>query len=111
MYIYKAGDVIPAVDRVELSRRTGEEKEFAMIKYCPMCGTELVQKPGMVDFFCENVHCPARKIEGLIHFVSRNAMNIFTLGDVEGDPQVSAGTALVRLFFRAHDFDDIRAFR
>ncbi len=81
VYIYKAGDVIPAVDRVELSRRNGTEKEFSMIKYCPMCGSELIQKPGMVDFFCDNIHCPARKVEGLIHFVSRNAMNIDGLGD------------------------------
>ena len=81
VYIYKAGDVIPAVDRVELSRRTGSEKEFQMIKYCPMCGSELIQKDGMVDFFCNNIHCPARKIEGLIHFVSRNAMNIDGLGE------------------------------
>ena len=81
VYIYKAGDVIPAVDRVELSRRTGNEKEFEMIKYCPMCGSELIQKPGMVDFFCDNVHCPARKIEGLIHFVSRNGVNIDGLGE------------------------------
>lgn len=81
VYIYKAGDVIPAVDRVELKRRDGTEKPFEMIKYCPMCGSELVQKKGMVDYFCENIHCPARKIEGLIHFVSRNAMNILGLGD------------------------------
>lgn len=81
VYIYKAGDVIPAVDRVELSRRNGTEIPFAMIKYCPMCGSELKQKEGMVDFFCENTHCPARKIEGLIHYVSRNAMNIDGLGD------------------------------
>ena len=52
-----------------------------MIKYCPMCGSELKQKEGMVDFFCENTHCPARKIEGLIHYVSRKAMNIDGLGD------------------------------
>ena len=81
VYIYKAGDVIPAVDRVELKRRNGTEKPFEMIKYCPMCGSELVQKDGMVDYFCENIHCPARKIEGLIHFVSRGAMNILGLGD------------------------------
>lgn len=81
VYIYKAGDVIPAVDRVELKRRNGTERPFEMIKYCPMCGSELVQKDGMVDYFCENIHCPARKIEGLIHFVSRGAMNILGLGD------------------------------
>ena len=81
VYIYKAGDVIPAVDRVELKRRNGTEKTFEMIKYCPMCGSNLVQKNGMVDYFCENIHCPARKIEGLIHFVSRGAMNILGLGD------------------------------
>ena len=81
VYIYKAGDVIPAVDRVELSRRNGTEIPFEMIKYCPMCGSELKQKEGMVDFFCENIHCPARKVEGLIHYVSRNAMNIDGLGD------------------------------
>lgn len=81
VYIYKAGDVIPAVDRVELKRRNGTETPFEMIKYCPMCGSTLVQKNGMVDYFCENIHCPARKIEGLIHFVSRGAMNILGLGD------------------------------
>ena len=81
VYIYKAGDVIPAVARVEFSRRNGTERKFKMIEYCPMCGTKLTKKPGMVDYFCENVHCPARKIEGLIHFVSRNAMNIDGLGD------------------------------
>ena len=81
VYIYKAGDVIPAVDRVELARRTGTETPFKMIEQCPMCNHKLKQKNGMVDYFCENEHCPARKIEGLIHFVSRNAMNIDGLGE------------------------------
>ncbi len=81
VYIYKAGDVIPVVDRVEFSRRNGTEEEFRMIEYCPMCGSKLIQKEGFVDYFCVNIHCPARKIESLIHFVSRNAMNIDGLGD------------------------------
>ena len=81
VYIYKAGDVIPAVDRVEKTRRNGTEKEFKMITHCPMCASPLIQKKGNVDFFCENEHCPARKIESLIHFTSRGAMNIEGLGE------------------------------
>lgn len=81
VYIYKAGDVIPAVDRVEKSRRSGLEEEFHMITHCPMCGSTLVQRKGNVDFFCENELCPARKIESLIHFSSRGAMNIEGLGE------------------------------
>ena len=81
VYIYKAGDVIPAVDRVELSRRSEESEEFHMIEYCPMCSSKLVKKDKMVDYFCENEMCPARKIESLIHFVSRGAMNIDGVGD------------------------------
>ena len=52
-----------------------------MITKCPMCNTTLVKKEGQVDYFCPNVKCPARHVEGLIHFVSRDAMNIDGLGD------------------------------
>ena len=52
-----------------------------MIKECPMCQTTLVKKDGQVDYFCTNTKCPARHIEGLIHFASRDAMNIDGLGD------------------------------
>ena len=79
--IRKAGDVIPEVVERKLERRTGEEKDFVMIKECPMCNTPLVKKEGQVDYFCPNNKCPARHIEGLIHFVSRDAMNIDGLGD------------------------------
>ena len=79
--IRKAGDVIPEVVERKLERRTGEEKDFCMIKECPMCNTPLVKKEGQVDYFCPNNKCPARHIEGLIHFVSRDAMNIDGLGD------------------------------
>ena len=79
--IRKAGDVIPEVVERKLERRTGKEKEFEMITECPMCHTKLVKKEGQVDYYCPNDKCPARHIEGLIHFVSRDAMNIDGLGD------------------------------
>ncbi len=79
--IRKAGDVIPEVVEVKKERRTGKEKDFVMIKECPMCHTPLVKKDGQVDYFCPNDSCPARSIEKLIHFASRNAMNIDGLGD------------------------------
>lgn len=79
--IYKAGDVIPAVGEVLVERRTGREKIFRMSDKCPICGSELVRKEGEVDYFCGNSKCSARKIEGIIHYASRDAMNIDGLGE------------------------------
>lgn len=79
--IRKAGDVIPEVVEVKKERRTGMEKEFEMIKTCPMCSSSLIRGENQADYFCMNDHCPARKIEGLIHFASRDAMNIDGLGE------------------------------
>ncbi len=79
--IRKAGDVIPEVVEVKKERRTGAEKDFVMIDKCPMCHTKLIKKDGQVDYYCPNTKCPARHIESLIHFVSRDAMNIDGLGD------------------------------
>lgn len=79
--IRKAGDVIPEVVEVKKERRTGKEKDFQMIMNCPMCNTPLVKKEGQVDYYCPNNKCPARSVESLIHFVSRDAMNIDGLGD------------------------------
>ena len=79
--IRKAGDVIPEVVEAKKDRRTGNEKDFIMITECPMCNTSLVKKEGQVDYFCTNSKCPARHIESLIHFASRDAMNIEGLGD------------------------------
>ena len=79
--IHKAGDVIPEVIRPLIERRTGEEKDFKMIKNCPICGSSLVKKDGMVDYFCINDNCPKRNIEVLIHYASKNAMNIEGLGE------------------------------
>lgn len=78
--IKKAGDVIPEVVEAKKERRVGTEKPFEMISVCPICGSTLVKK-GNVDYFCVNDACPKKNIEGLIHFASRNAMNIDGLGD------------------------------
>lgn len=79
--IRKAGDVIPEVIEAKKERRVGNEKPFIMITNCPICGSNLEKKPGQVDHYCLNNHCPARHIEGLIHFCSRKAMNIDGLGE------------------------------
>ena len=78
--IRKAGDVIPEVVEAKLERRKKELPEFEMIDKCPMCDTPLIKKGG-VDYYCPNDKCPARNVEKLIHFTSRNAMNISGLGD------------------------------
>ncbi|MBU8568399.1 NAD-dependent DNA ligase LigA [Virgibacillus pantothenticus] len=79
--IKKAGDIIPKVVRAMVEERTGEEKEFHMPKDCPACGSELVRLEEEVALRCINPNCPAQLKEGLIHFVSRNAMNIDGLGE------------------------------
>ena len=92
--IRKAGDVIPEVVRPILERRDGSERPFEMIDVCPECGAHLVKKDAM--HFCVNPLCPARKIEGIIHFSSRDAM------DIEG-----MGEKVVEQFFNQGFFSDI----
>ncbi len=75
----KAGDVIPEVVRPLPEKRNGSERPFVMIDTCPVCGAPLIRKDAM--HFCVSPTCPARKIEGLIHFASRNAMDIENLGE------------------------------
>ncbi|MBR0295386.1 MAG: NAD-dependent DNA ligase LigA [Bacilli bacterium] len=75
----KAGDVIPEVVRPLPERRTGNEREFEMIGNCPECGAPLIRKDAM--HFCINPACPARQIEGIIHFASRDAMDIEGMGE------------------------------
>ena len=77
--IRKAGDVIPEVVEVKLERRKEESIPFTMINTCPICNSELTKKDS--HHFCMNANCPARHIEGLIHFVERKAMNIDGLGE------------------------------
>ena len=77
--VRKAGDVIPEVARVKFERRTTELEPFKMITNCPMCDTPLIKKDA--NYFCPNNNCPARHIENLIHYASRDAMNIEGFGD------------------------------
>lgn len=77
----KAGDIIPKVVRVLTEKRTGDEKLFHMPETCPTCDSELVRLNEEVALRCINPNCPAQLQEGLIHFVSRNAMNIDGLGE------------------------------
>lgn len=79
--VKKAGDIIPEVVNVLVERRTGEEKVFQMPTSCPECESELVRLEEEVALRCINPKCPAQIREGLIHFVSRNAMNIEGLGE------------------------------
>ena len=79
--IHKAGDVIPEVVCVKKERRTGDEIEFKMVTNCPICGSKLVRKESEAAYFCLNPKCDARKIEGLIHFASRDAMYLEGFGD------------------------------
>lgn len=79
--IHKAGDVIPEVVAVKKERRTGEEIPFKMATNCPICGEKLVRKEEESAWYCLNKNCDARNIEGLIHFASRDAMNLDGFGD------------------------------
>jgi DNA ligase (NAD+) len=81
LVIKKAGDIIPKVVRVVEEKRTGDEEEFHMPAHCPECGNELVRLEEEVALRCINPNCPAQLKEGLIHFVSRDAMNIDGLGE------------------------------
>lgn len=78
--IHKAGDVIPEVIEVLKEKRTGAEQPYRLPDTCPECGSQAVRLEGEVALRCVNDSCPARLREGLIHFVSRDAMNIDGLG-------------------------------
>ena len=78
--IRKAGEIIPEVVKPVIDARHGDEAPFEMIQDCPRCGSELIREAGEADYYCLNIDCPARIVESLCHFVSRDAMNIDGLG-------------------------------
>lgn len=78
--IEKAGDIIPAVVEVIKENRNGSETEFEMPSHCLECGADIVREEGESAYRCTGVNCPAQRLRNIIHFVSRNAMNIDGLG-------------------------------
>ncbi len=101
--IHKAGDVIPEVVRSLKERRTGDERPFQMISNCPICKTRIIRKEEEADYYCPNEECPARKIENIIHFASRDAMNIDSMGESVIEELYNEG--YIRNITDIYDFD------
>lgn len=79
--IQKAGDVIPEIVEVKKDKRIGKEKEFEMPKVCPVCGAKAVREEGEVAIRCTGIECPAKLLRNIIHFVSKEGMDIDGLGE------------------------------
>ncbi len=89
--IRKAGDVIPEVVRSLPEKRTGHEKPFEMPRRCPVCGTEVVREEGEAVTRCPNLNCPARRLSLLLHWGSRQAMDIDGLGEAVAQQLLDRG--------------------
>jgi len=89
--VQKAGDIIPEIVRAVHEVRTGDERPWQMPADCPVCATALVQDEGEVALRCPNSECPAKRVEALIHFAGRGAMNIDGLGEMLCEALYRAG--------------------
>jgi DNA ligase (NAD+) len=78
--VIRAGEVIPQVVRPLIERRSGDERTFTMPDRCPACGTAAERPADEVMRYCPNVSCPGRVLEGIVHYASRDAMDIRGLG-------------------------------
>lgn len=81
VYVEKSGEIIPKVLSVAREKRTGREKDIQIPGECPACGSKLVRDPEEVALRCDNITCPAQIKETVLHFASRNAMDIDGMGD------------------------------
>lgn len=81
VWVRKAGEIIPEIVSVDISQRTAESSPYDFPKTCPVCQGDLIRFDQEADTYCVNVDCPAQIKEALIHFASREAMNIDTLGE------------------------------
>lgn len=81
--VRKAGDIIPEILRSVSKKRTGDEREFVMPRECPVCGSTVVREEGEAACRCTDASCPAQLARRLVHFVSRDAMNIDGCGEAQ----------------------------
>ncbi len=79
--IQKAGDVIPEIVGVKKEKRTGKEKEFNMPNKCPVCGAPAIREEGEAVIRCTGIECPAKLLRNIMHFASKEAMEIDGLGE------------------------------
>ncbi len=105
--IQKAGDVIPEVVEVLAEKRTGLEKEFHMPAVCPECQAEVIRYDNEAAHRCTGIACPAKQREGIIHFVSRDAMNIEGLGPAVVGQLLDAGLIHNAADLYSLKFDDL----
>ena len=105
--LHKAGDVIPEVVRVLLEKRTGEERLFEMPDLCPECTSPVLREEGEAAFRCQSITCPAQQREGIIHFVSRDAMAIDGLGPGVVQQLLDAGLIKDAADLYSLTFDDL----
>ncbi|NLP37686.1 MAG: NAD-dependent DNA ligase LigA [Firmicutes bacterium] len=89
--VQKAGDIIPEIVSVVKEKRIGNEKPFTMPENCPACGSAVSRLPGEVALRCFNANCPAQVLERIVHFASRNAMDIEGLGVAGAQQLLEAG--------------------
>jgi DNA ligase (NAD+) len=89
--VQRAGEVIPQVVKPIVERRTGQEEVYHLPENCPICDTPIVRVPDQAMAYCPNEQCPSRNLEGIIHFVSRGAMDIDTIGEKMCEQLVSSG--------------------
>jgi DNA ligase (NAD+) len=89
--VERAGEVIPQVVKPIMERRTGNEQVYHLPEHCPICNTPLIRVPDEAMAYCPNPQCPARNLESIIHFVSRGAMDIETIGEKMCEQLLEAG--------------------
>ena len=109
--IQKAGDVIPEIVEVKKEKRTGEEKIFEMPTVCPICGAPAIREEGEAAIRCTGIECPAKLYRNLVHFVSREAMNIDGLGESIIDQLMNKDLISNIADIYALKFDDIASLK